>query len=160
MTPPVDAGDGERPWPGPLLDAYDANRLALVRLAFVTTGDREAAEDIVQEAFLATRQVWSGVQDLRPYLRAAVVNRSRSWLRRRQLERRQPPATAASYEGAPDEMWDALSRLTPRQRAAVVLRYYEALPDAEIAAVLDCREATVRTTIHRALATLRKEIER
>jgi RNA polymerase sigma factor (sigma-70 family) len=141
-----------------LIDAYDTNRLPLVRLAFLMTGDREAAEDIVQEAFLATRQLWSGVHDLKPYLRAAVVNRSRSWLRRKRLERRDPVRVELSYDAAPDEMWDALAVLAPRQRVAVVLRFYEGLPDSEIGSILGCREGTVRTTIHRALAALRKEI--
>ena len=153
----------ERPpneWPDELLAAYDARRLALVRLAYVMTGDRETAEDIVQEAFLATCRRWDGVRDLHPYLRAAVVNGSRSWLRRKKLERAQPTVSDEASLGAPDEMWDALGRLKPRARMAVVLRYYEGLPDAEIAGLLGCRVATVRTTIHRALATLRKEIER
>lgn len=159
MTPPVDE-PGSPLWPPALVEAYGANHLGLTRLAYVITGDREAAEDIVQEAFVATRQAWSRVNDVRPYLRAAVVNRSRSWLRRRQLERRVAPAPVGEYQGAPDEMWDALGRLTARQRVSIVLRYYEGLPDAEIASTIGCREATVRTTIHRALATLRKEIER
>lgn len=153
----------ERPsteWPEELLAAYDARRLALVRLAYVMTGDKETAEDIVQEAFLATCRRWDGVRDVNPYLRAAVVNASRSWLRRKKLERAQPATSQMSYLGAPDEMWDALGRLKARPRMAVVLRYYEGLRDVEIAALLGCRETTVRTTIHRALATLRKEIER
>jgi DNA-directed RNA polymerase specialized sigma24 family protein len=129
-------------------------------LAFVMTGDREASEDIVQEAFLATRRRWDGVRDVKPYLRAAVVNGSRSWLRRKKLERSQPAVSELGYVGSPDELWDALGRLKPRSRVAVVLRYYEGLPDAEIAELLGCREGTVRTTIHRALAALRKEIER
>lgn len=153
----------ERPptqWPDELLAAYDARRLALVRLAYVMTGDSETAEDIVQEVFLATCRRWDGVRDVNPYLRAAVVNAARSWLRRKKLERAQPAVSDSAYLGAPDEMWDALGRLKPRARMAVVLRYYEGLPDAEIADLLGCRETTVRTTIHRALGTLRKEIER
>ena len=148
------------PWAEELRAAYDARRLGLVRLAFVMTGDKEASEDIVQEAFLATHRRWDHVRDVKPYLRAAVVNGCRSWLRRRKLERAQPLAADAGYVGAPDELWDALGRLKPRAKVAVVLRYYEGLPDADIAALLGCREATVRTTIHRALAALRKEIER
>jgi RNA polymerase sigma factor (sigma-70 family) len=59
-----------------------------------------------------------------------------------------------------DEMWDTLQVLPQRQRAAIVLRFYEDLPDARIADILGCREATVRTAIHRGLARLRKEIEK
>ena len=58
-----------------------------------------------------------------------------------------------------DELWDALGRLDERRYTAIVLRFYEDLPDAEIAAVLGCRPATVRTLVRRGLAALRKEIE-
>jgi RNA polymerase sigma factor (sigma-70 family) len=70
------------------------------------------------------------------------------------------PTGAAFAHQEPDELWDALATLSPRQRAAIVLRFYEDLPDDEIAQVLGCRPATVRTTVHRGLAALRKEIER
>ena len=70
---------------------------------------------------------------------------------------RRPPTRCRS---AADELWDALATLTDRQRAAIVLRFYCDLPDAEIAAALGCREATVRTSVHRGLAKLRKEIDR
>jgi RNA polymerase sigma factor (sigma-70 family) len=59
-----------------------------------------------------------------------------------------------------DEMWDALATLNDRQRAAIVLRFYEDLPDADIAEILGCRTATVRTAIHRGLGSLRKVIDR
>jgi RNA polymerase sigma factor (sigma-70 family) len=124
------------------------------------TGSREAAEEVVQEAFVSTRRNWEQVRIPGAYLRTAVANASRSWLRRQALERRQRSEPAAPAAQQPDELWDALDRLSPRQRVAIVLRYYEDLSDAEIAAALGCRDATVRTTIHRALAALRKEIER
>jgi RNA polymerase sigma factor (sigma-70 family) len=69
-------------------------------------------------------------------------------------------AVAAPRAAAPDELWDVLARLKPRQRAALVLRFYEGMADADIAEILGCRTPTVRTTIHRALGALRKEIER
>ena len=93
-------------------------------------------------------------------MRAAVVNRSRSWLRRQHVERRHATAAPDVVLSMPDELWDALSHLNPRQRSALVLRYYEGLPDDEIARLLGCRSATVRSAIHRALSALRKEIER
>jgi RNA polymerase sigma factor (sigma-70 family) len=95
-----------------------------------------------------------------PYVRTAVVNRCRSWGRRQRLEhdRRPAPPDPAGLDA--DELWDALLRLEPRRRAAVVLRFYLDLPDAEIAELLGCRRATVRTSIHRALHTLRQEIDR
>ena len=149
-------------WPDELVEAYAGQRLGLVRLAYLVTGDRDAAEEVVQEAFVSTMRAWQTVREPGPYVRRAVVNASRSWLRRRSLERRHAESPADSTgpaPSAPDELWDVLARLNERQRAAIVLRYYEGLPDAEIATMLGCREATVRTTIHRALAALRREIQ-
>ena len=149
-------------WPVELVAAYRMQRLGLVRLAYLITGDRDAAEEVVQEAFVSTLRAWPTVRDVAPYVRRAVVNASRSWLRRQALEHRHAESTADRPGPAPpaaDEMWDVLARLNERQRAAIVLRYYEGLPDAEIATMLGCREATVRTTIHRALAALRREIQ-
>ena len=59
-----------------------------------------------------------------------------------------------------DELWDALGRLDERRRAAIVLRFYADVPVAEIAEILDCRPVTVRTSIHRGLQQLRREIDR
>lgn len=147
-------------WPAPLVQSYTDHRLDLVRLAFLMTGSFSVAEEVVQEAFMSTLRTWSRVREVRPYLRAAVVNGSRSWLRRRNLERSHPHPRDEASISEPDEMWDVLARLNPRQRSAIVLRYYEGLPDAEIARLLGCRTATVRTVIHRALGALRKEIQR
>lgn len=148
-------------WPDELVEAYAGQRLGLVRLAYLITGDRSAAEEVVHDAFVATLRAWPAVREAGPYVRRAVVNASRSWLRRRALEQRhateQRPLTTTT---APDELWDVLRHLTERQRAAIVLRYYEGLPDNDIAALLGCRVGTVRTTIHRALGVLRQEIER
>ncbi len=141
------------------MQAYADQRLALVRLAFLVTGDREAAEEVVQDAFVSTLAAWDRVRDAAPYLRACVVNGSRGWHRRRALERRHDTPEVASDTGSPDELWDVLARLNARQRAAVVLRFYEGLPDEQIAEILGCRTPTVRSTIHRALRALRKEIE-
>lgn len=147
-------------WPEPILRSYSEDRLGLVRVAYLITGSPHVAEEIVQEAFLSTVRSWDRVRDAKPYLRAAVVNGSRSWLRRRKLERRHVQERPEASVSSPDELSDVLGRLNPRQRTAVVLRYYEGLADAEIADVLGCRVATVRTTIHRALGALRKEIQR
>lgn len=68
------------------------------------------------------------------------------------------PRTVEHAVNHPDEMWDALAQLDPRRRAAVVLRFYEDLPDGEIAVLLGCRPATVRTLIHRAMRDLRREL--
>ena len=147
-------------WPEPLLTCYRDDRLALVRVAYLITGNHHVAEEVVQDAFLATVRSWSRVREPKSYLRASVVNGARSWLRRRKLERGNARDRPEASLSSPDELSDVLGRLNPRQRAAVVLRYYAGLPDAEIAAALGCRTATVRTTIHRALGALRKEIQK
>jgi len=139
---------------------YGAHRLKLVRLSFLVTGDRHAAEEIVHEAFISAQRAWPRVREGESYLHTSVINASRSWLRRRATEQRHARPVAVVALSAPDELWDVLQRLRPRQRAAIVLRYYEGLPDAAIAVVLGCRVATVRTSIHRALVALRKELPR
>ncbi len=147
-------------WPEPLINCYAQDRLQLVRVAYLMTGNRHVAEEVVQDAFLATVRSWSRVREPKPYVRTAVVNGSRSWLRRRKLERGHPQGRPEVSLSSPDELSDVLGRLKPRQRAAVVLRYYDGLSDTDIAEVLGCRATTVRTVIHRALGALRKEIQR
>ena len=100
----------------------------------------------------------SAILDPVKYLRTTVVNGSRTWGRRRRLELLHRTSRVEPAAMIADEMWDALAALTPRRRAAIVLRFYEDLPDGEIAALLGCRPATVRTIIHRALIDLRKEL--
>lgn len=160
MVPRDTGAAGALPWPEPLLRCYSQDRLQLVRVAYLITGNRHVAEEIVQDAFVATLRAWGRVNEAKPYLRAAVVNGSRSWLRRRKLERSHTPDRAEVSVSAPDELSDVLGRLNPRQRAAVVLRYYDGLSDADIARALGCRIATVRTVIHRALGALRKEMQK
>ena len=155
-----EAATGTRAWDAALVALYRDRYPELVRLAYLLTGDRAVAEELVQDAFLGAHGSWDGVREPMPYVRTAVVNRCRSWGRRRQLEHDRRPAPADPATLGADELWDALGRLDPRRRAAVVLRFYLDLPDAEIAELLGCRRATVRTSIHRALHTLRQEIER
>jgi RNA polymerase sigma factor (sigma-70 family) len=97
------------------------------------------------------------------YLRRAVASRCTSWVRRRALERRHPGSVDhATGSAVPDAdaaaVREALSRLKPRQRAAVFLRYYLDLPEAEIAAALGCRSGTVKSLLHRSLAVLKEQV--
>ncbi len=158
----VDAMTAKRDdaWPDGLITLYEERRLALVRLAYLLTSDREVAEELVQDAVLALRPQWEGIVDPPAYLRTAVVNRCRSWLRRQRTARAFTPPRAEEVGLGADELWDALATLDERRRTAIVLRFYEDLPDTAIAVVLDCRPATVRTLVHRGLAQLRKEVER
>jgi len=134
----------------------------MVRLAYLLTGSQAIAEELVQDAFVSVHRAWSRSVPANPtaYLRVAVVNACRSWGRRRSLEVLRRPAPPEPTSLVADEMWDVLQTLPPRQRAAIVLRFYEDLPDEQIAHALGCKVATVRTAVFRGLEKLRKEIER
>jgi RNA polymerase sigma factor (sigma-70 family) len=122
-----------------------------VRLAYLMTSSPTAAEDVVQDAVVATSRRWSTIDDPDPYLRRAVVNRARSAHRttgreRAKVDRLGGVAAPVALEPSIDETWAVLRRLPDRQRQALVLRFYEDLPDAEIADLLGCRPAVVRST--------------
>jgi len=137
----------------------------LVRLAFGLTGDRWAAEDLAQatlaRAYVAWRRV-SQADDPDAYLRRILVNASNRRFRRRRVTEQpgDPPETAVEdpAELVSDRavLLAALRQLPPRQRAVVVLRYWEDLTDAQIAATLGCSPGTVRSQLSRALAKLRE----
>ncbi len=150
----------ENRWPETLVELYRNEWLDLVRLAYLLTSQRAVAEEIVQESFIAVSRSWEGVRDPLRYLRTTVVNRSRSWGRRQQVAKAHRPLLPDPVLIEPDELWDVLGRLEPRRRAAIVLRYYQGMAHAEIAEMLGCRPATVRTSIHRGLKQLSKEIDR
>jgi RNA polymerase sigma-70 factor (sigma-E family) len=136
----------------------------LVRLAFGLTGDRFMAEDIAQTALARAYVAWrrvSRADDPDAYLRRILVNASNRRFRRHRVTEQpgDPPETAV--DGPADLVSEraallaALRQLPPRQRAVVVLRYWEDLTDAQIAAVLGCSSGTVRSQLARALAKLR-----
>lgn len=143
---------------------------ALVRFARLLAGDRHRGEDLAQEVLAAAYTKWRRISATdRPdlYLRRMVVNAQASWWRRRSSSER-PSADLgdrADVAGADsdhahvhaerDALWPLLVALPARQRAVLVLRYYEDLDDTSIATVLDCAPVTVRTHALRALTTLR-----
>ena len=127
----------------------------MARLAHLVTGSAALGEEVTQDAFLGLQQRWGSVEQPDAYVRSAVVNRARSAGRRARREQPGPvPDRGRDLTPETDAVWDVLRRLPQRQRAAVVLRFYEDRPDDEIAALLGCRPATVRSLIHRALARL------
>ena len=156
---PVDA-------PLTLEDLYRQHRMRLVRLAILLVDDVASAEDVVQEAFAGLYRNWSGLRDTAAaigYLRTAVVNGSRSMLRRRRTARAYvppDPGTARSAEslammGAEHRaVVAALHDLPPRQREVLVLRYYGGLSEAEIAEATGLSKGTVKSTASRAVAKL------
>ena len=154
----------------PGFDAWVEARVpALLRFAYLVTGSQVAAEDAVQSALVSACGKWSWVgrrDDPDAYVRRMVVNAHISAWRR--AGRRESPVAEvrerAAADPAPavaehDAVWRMCADLPPQQRAAVVLRFYEDLDYAEIAAVLGVAEPTVRSHVHRALASLRRELE-
>jgi RNA polymerase sigma-70 factor (sigma-E family) len=153
---------------GRLADLYARHAPAAGRLAYLLTGDAHLAEDLTQEAFV---RAFGRFRDLRQpeafewYLRRTVVNLTRSHFRRRRTERdylaRQPRREEHALLADPSErdaMWHALQQLAPKQRAAIVLRYYEDLSDAQVADAMRCPVGTVKSLIHRGLERLRAEV--
>jgi RNA polymerase sigma-70 factor (sigma-E family) len=141
----------------------------LLRLALMLSGSVHTAEDLVQSALARAYRHWDRVAAAdRPeaYLRKMVVNEFLSW--RRRLTSTEVPVAelldAAQTDDPSDRqvqrdaMWRLLARLPKQQRAVLVLRYYEDLPDSEIATVLGCSASTVRSNAARALASLRSGI--
>jgi RNA polymerase sigma-70 factor (sigma-E family) len=148
--------------PGSLADLYRERYVPMVRLAYLIVGSTTVAEDLVQDAFARMHRHWDTTEHPRAYLRTAVVNACRSHLRRLALERayrRHPSAVADHMLAEADELFDALATLPSRQRAALVLRFYEDLSEADIAVALGCRPGTVKSLLHRGLGELRKVVE-
>ncbi|HEX2424688.1 MAG TPA: SigE family RNA polymerase sigma factor [Actinomycetota bacterium] len=140
-----------------------------IRLAFLLTGDRALAEDLVQEAFARLVGRLRHVRDpgaFGAYLRRTIVNLATSHFRRRGVERAYLERSAMALEAKtnPNEeldatMHDALLRLPQRQRAAIVLRFYEDLSDVQTAEILRCSTGTARSLVSRAMKTLRSDLE-
>ncbi|WP_051771554.1 SigE family RNA polymerase sigma factor [Saccharothrix sp. NRRL B-16314] len=163
--------DGAAPAPtGPLTleDLYRQHRMRLVRLALLLVDEPATAEDVVQEAFTGLHRNWSNLRDAQAavgYLRTAVVNGSRSVLRRRKTARDYTPPHVANARSAESlamltaehqAVVAALSQLPPRQREVLVLRYYGDLSEAEIAEATGISKGTVKSTASRALDALQK----
>ena len=156
-------------------ELYRAHWHRLVRLAWLLLRDQLAAEDVVQDAFVATHRRWGAIREsgrVVGYLHAAVVNGCRSVQRHNVVVDRVNSATAGSAD-APgresvgsaeaaalhgsehDAMMRVLAGLPTRQREVLVLRYYADLSEAQIAAALDISPGAVKSHAHRGLTTLR-----
>lgn len=157
---------------GRLAELYTRHSPAAQRLAFLLTGDRAQAEDLVQEAFVRVvgRFGHLRVPDaFEAYLRRTIVNLHTSQLRHRRVERawleREGGAARRSVDPTPDvgareELWSAVLELPARQRAAVVLRFYEDLSEHQTAEVLGCSPAAAKMLVARAMETLRDRIRK
>lgn len=167
MTSAVEGVEGEDT--GRLADLYVRHAPAGFRLAYLLTGDRDVAEDLLQDAFV---KLVGRLRHLRQpdafeaYLRRTIVNLSHNQSRRRALERAQVERETRERDAGsaqPDvpleqDMRQALLALPQRQRAAIVLRFYEDLSERETAELLRCRPATVRSLVFRAMRLLRADL--
>jgi RNA polymerase sigma-70 factor (sigma-E family) len=142
---------------------------ALLRTAYMLTGNLADAEDLVQSALTKTYQAWNRIEDraaLDGYVRRAIVNTHISWWRRRRVEEfptdeipDQPVADPSGETDLQDALRRAIDRLPQRMRAAVMLRFYQDLTEAEVADVLGVSQGTVKSTVSRAVAKLRADAD-
>jgi RNA polymerase sigma-70 factor (sigma-E family) len=149
---------------------YDLHAPGAYRLAYLLTGEADLAEDLVQDAFVRIIGRFGQLrspESFDAYLRRTMVNLSYGVFRRRRVERaflaaeaRHAATTRAvqlpNVEAA-DELWHQLRRVAPRQRAALVLRYYEDLSEHQTADVLGCSVRTVKSLTARGLAAMRAQ---
>jgi RNA polymerase sigma-70 factor (sigma-E family) len=141
-----------------------------LRLAYLLTGDKQLAEDLVQEAFVRMAGRLAHLREpeaFNAYLRRTIVNLTGMHMRRKRVERaylrrEQSLALPEELDGPDFEVreyiWRALLRLPPRQRAALVLHYYEDLSERDAAEVLGCRPSTYRSLVSRGMSALRAQI--
>jgi RNA polymerase sigma-70 factor (sigma-E family) len=153
-------GEGTEPYVARSFEALYADEVdAMSRLAFLLVGSNEQAEELVHDAFARLYERWDRVDNPGAYLRTSVVNGCKDRLRRRSTERRHPTAAPGSAEDDVDLLADVLAALPVKQRAAIVLRFYEDRSEADIADLLGVRPGTVKSLLHRGLARLREVIE-
>ncbi|MET8826001.1 SigE family RNA polymerase sigma factor [Streptomyces sp. NPDC004610] len=145
---------------------FVANRsTALLRTAVLLSGgDRHAAEDLLQNALIKAAGRWQRIDEPEAYVRRILyrqqIGRWRLKWPRRELTVAEPPEHGSTGDASTAAelrllIRAALARLTPRQRTVLVLRYFEDLPEAEVARILGCSVGTVRSTTHRSLERLR-----
>jgi RNA polymerase sigma-70 factor (sigma-E family) len=142
---------------------------ALLRAAYVLTGNLADAEDLLQSALAKTYQAWDRIEDraaIDGYVRRAIVNTHISWWRRRKVDEYptdeipdQPVADTSGNSELHDTLQRAIGRLPQRMRAAVVLRFFEDMTEAEVAEALGVSQGTVKSTVSRAVAKLRTDRE-
>ncbi len=159
----VNADAGATRTPDGLEALYREQYETSVRLAHLLTGDRSRAEELTQDAFVRIAPRLGELDNPAGYLRTVLVNLCRDAGRRSTRAKAHPVpvervAPEPSVPHTSTAVWAALQRLPERQRTAVTLRYYLDLPDDEIAELIGARRATVRSLVHRALATLKEAV--
>jgi RNA polymerase sigma-70 factor (sigma-E family) len=146
-------------------DFVEARSTSLFRTAYLMVGDHQLAEDLLQEALVKTLLAWPRLRDyttVEAYTRRVIVTTSISWRRRRSFHER--PTEALPERGGADQVdaivnhdtvLAALQSLPPRQRAAIVLRYYQDLTEAQTADLMGCSVGTVKSQVFAGLSKLR-----
>ena len=153
MTDVASSEESER---SGLAETYVRLAPEVIRLGYLLTGDRALAEDLTQEAFVRCVARLHYIRDrhaVDAYLRQTIVNLSRNYFRRRAVERSFLERQARERQA---EHLDPDVATHQAMRAALVLRYYEDLPETQIADILRCRPSTVRSLVSRGLQALRQ----
>lgn len=151
-------------------ELYIRHAPAAFRLALLLTGDRQTAEDLVQDAFIRVVGRFGHLRNgasFETYLRRTIVNLTKNTWRRRAVERAHAPVPTDGdlepHDGAVLErivVWRTIQGLSERQRIAIVLRFYEDLPEEDIASIMGCPTGTVRSLVSRGMTVLRAELGR
>jgi RNA polymerase sigma factor (sigma-70 family) len=133
----------------------------MVRLAWLLSGSREVAEDVVHDVFLRLEPMWEDLEDPAPYLRRSVINAVSAHHRRVDVERRLTPSPSAYSFDDPEveEVWAVVAKLPERQRQALVLRFYLDLTVGQVAEHLGCPAGTAKSLIHRGISQLRRKVK-
>jgi RNA polymerase sigma factor (sigma-70 family) len=141
-------------------DVYRTLWPGLMRLGHLLTGSEVVGQEVAQEAFIGLLRRTDQVERPASYLRRAVVNLAINLQRRSSRERTYVAGLREQVQYPPeiDETWALIATLPTRQRAVLVLRFYEDLSETQIAAVIGCRRGTVKSLASRALARLRQEL--
>ena len=150
-------------------ELVEARSTALLRLAYGVVGDRQLAQDLLQEALVKVYVAWPRLRDVagaEAYARRTIVTTAISWRRRRSFH--EPPVEVVPETGGDadqsdrlathDVLWQQVRGLPPRQRTALVLRYYEDLSEAETADLMGCSTGTVKSQLSAALQKLRERV--
>ena len=148
----------------------DTRSSALFRTAYLMVGDHQLAQDLLQEALVKTLIAWPRLRDranVDAYTRRIIVTTSISWRRRRSFHERPSSDLPETLDADPvedlvthDAVIAALRTVPPRQRAAIVLRYYQDLTEAQTADAMGCSVGAVKSQVAAGLARLRRELGR
>ncbi len=155
--------------PAAFAEFVAARSASLHRTAYLMVGERHLAQDLLQEALTKTYVAWPRLRDIgnaEAYTRKAITTTAISWYRRKSWHGERPAETLpdAGHDGHDDAvtqsqwLWDALRELPPRQRAAIILRYYEDLTEVQTAEAMNCAVGTVKSQVSTGLSKLRVQL--